>query len=221
RRGSRPPTRARVVGIVADSGIERLDRDAAEQMVYLPFDPAERGGGFLLLRGRQGTHDPMRRVDAVIAEVNPLVASLDDRTLQQEHAEQMWVERRLAELFGVFAAAALALGAAGLFGVIALSVERQRRGLAIRSALGARPRDLRQRLLGEGARCIAWGLGLGGGLTWLTIRGVERFLYQVSPWDPVLLAGSAALISAVLLAAILPTAWRAGRTDPASALSTD
>jgi ABC-type lipoprotein release transport system permease subunit len=62
------------------------------------------------------------------------------------------------------------------------------------------------------------GLAAGAGLAWAAHRSVQGFLYQVEPWDPLVTAGAAAGVVAVLLAAVLGPVTRAARTDPAEVL---
>lgn len=49
----------------------------------------------------------------------------------------------------------------------------------------------------------------------------ERYRYGVAPVDPLVLAGAAALLAAVALAAALAPALRAARTDPMEALRSE
>lgn len=219
--GDEAPRRARVAGIVADRGLGRSDIPGSEEAVYAPLSFAETGGGFLIVRGRTTTAGLIREIDRVVASVDPRVATLDDRTYEGERAEQLWVQRRLAELFSFFAATSLLLAAAGLFGVISLSVKRRSKEMAVRSALGARPRDLRGLLLREGMRTVVAGLVLGGGLVYAANRFVQAFLYEVEPWDPTMTAGAALCVTAVLLAAVSGPARRAERTDPATILRSE
>lgn len=231
RGGDRAPIRCRVVGVAADRGVLPRDWDASADTVYLPLSVGNGGGGFLIVRGRPSTagapassaarDDLLRRIDRAIGGVDPLVATLDPATYQEDRAEVFWVERRLAQLFSLFAAASLVLSGFGLFGVAVLSFRRRLRELAIRSALGARPVHLRTLLLRQGASWIGLGLAGGAGLAWVTHRLLRTFLHGVAPWDPALAAASAALVTLALLAAVTGPARRAARTDPAKVLDAE
>jgi ABC-type antimicrobial peptide transport system permease subunit len=223
--GSRPPIRGRVVGVVAD---RRASRSHAEETVYAPLAVDEGGGGFLIVRGRargrtrtDGADDLVRRVRDAIAGIDPLVATLDEATYGNDQAETVWVERRLAQLFGLFATASLALAGFGLFGGAVLTLRRRGRELAIRSALGARPAQLRGLLLRQGLRWIGFGLAGGLALAWTTHGLLAAFLHGVGPWDPAVTAGAAVMTVLTLSAGVLGPARGAARTDPAAALDAE
>jgi len=232
--GERTLLRARVVGIAADrsdraaGGVPPDAQAAPADTVYLPLAVDRGGSAFLIVRGARGATAAaagpgglVRHVDRAIAGVDPLVATLDPATYREDRAEIAWAERRLAELFSLFAVASLVLSGVGLFGVAVLSLRRRLRELAIRSALGARPIDLRALLLRQGLTWIASGLAGGAGLAWLTHRLLRSFLHGIAPWDPALLGASAALVVLALLAAVAGPAHHAARTDPATVLDAE
>jgi ABC-type antimicrobial peptide transport system permease subunit len=73
-------------------------------------------------------------------------------------------------------------------------------------------------LVGGAARQALTGLAIGAALAlWLT-RGVAAQLYGISPHDPLTLAGAAAVLFAVALAAAYLPARRATRIDPMAAV---
>jgi ABC-type lipoprotein release transport system permease subunit len=59
---------------------------------------------------------------------------------------------------------------------------------------------------------IGLGIGLGGALA-LT-RMLESLLFEISPTDPVTLAGVAVTLGATALLASVAPAWRASTVDP-------
>jgi putative ABC transport system permease protein len=69
----------------------------------------------------------------------------------------------------------------GIYGVISLSVASRRRELAIRSAVGAEQKDIRNLILGEGFRLIASGVLAGVALAILLSRVLGTFLFEVEP----------------------------------------
>jgi putative ABC transport system permease protein len=90
--------------------------------------------------------------------------------------------------------------------------------IGIRMTLGAQPATVMRLILGEGCLQAAIGLtiGLAGGVA--LMRGFRTALYQISPADPLTLAGVAAILLATTLLACYVPARRAMRVDPVEAL---
>jgi ABC-type antimicrobial peptide transport system permease subunit len=123
-----------------------------------------------------------------------------------------------AAVFGAFGALALAVAAAGLYGVVTLLVAERTRELGIRRALGARPGDVVRLVGGQLGRVVA--LGAAGGLAVgaAGARAAAGLLYGVGPLDPAAYAGAALLLGAASLAACVAPLRRATRVDPRAAL---
>ena len=100
----------------------------------------------------------------------------------------------------------------GVYGVLALSVASRRREIAIRTAIGAHRRDIRNLVFGEGFRLVAGGIVLGIAGALMTSRVLQSFLFEVEPTDPATLAGAGLLfVGVTLLACWAPTPPRRGR----------
>jgi ABC-type antimicrobial peptide transport system permease subunit len=123
-----------------------------------------------------------------------------------------------AVLLSVFAAAALALAAVGLYGLMAYSVEQRRREIGIRLALGAGPAALRNMVLAEGGRIGGVGvvIGLAGALA--ISRVLDNQIVGVAGWDATVFGGVAALLALVTFLAAYVPAQSATETDPVKAL---
>jgi len=131
-------------------------------------------------------------------------------------------QRRLALLlFAAFAAVAILLAAAGIYGVLAGSVTERTREIGLRSALGAAPRDILAMVLLQGARLALAGLALGLAGALALGRFLGALLYAVEPTDPATLVAVVALLALVALFACLLPARRALRVDPMTALRTE
>ena len=121
-------------------------------------------------------------------------------------------------LLALFALAALALSAVGVYGVTHFTVAQRTHELGIRLALGASRRDVLRLILRESMRLPAIGLAIG----LLAAVGVTRVLahlvFEVSTTDPLTYAGVGALLTLVALVACWLPARRAMRLDPLDAL---
>jgi ABC-type antimicrobial peptide transport system permease subunit len=121
-------------------------------------------------------------------------------------------------MLGTFSAIALIIAAIGLYGVMAYNVAQRTSEFGIRLALGAQPTDLMRRVLFDGGKLVGIGWLLGVGVALAAARIIQSMLFQVSPHDPVTLAGIGVLLGLAAAAACLVPAWRATRVDPVVAL---
>jgi putative ABC transport system permease protein len=126
--------------------------------------------------------------------------------------------RFLLFLVGLFAAAALALAAIGLYGVVAFSVTRRTQEIGIRMSIGAQRSDVLRLILGEGARMAALGVVIGIAASMAITRLMSSLLFGISATDPVTFVCVAVLLSLVALLASYIPARRAMRVDPIVAL---
>ncbi len=126
--------------------------------------------------------------------------------------------RFLLLLVGLFAAAALALAAVGIYGVVAFSVTRRTQEIGIRMALGAQRSAVLRLIVGEGARLAVLGVAIGIAASFAITRLLSSLLFGVSATDPITFVSLAVLLSLVALLASYIPARRAMRLDPNSAL---
>jgi ABC-type antimicrobial peptide transport system permease subunit len=121
----------------------------------------------------------------------------------------------LSSLFGVLAAL---LAAVGLHGVVSYAVERRRREIGIRLALGASRSEIARSVLRESGRLVAAGLALGVVLSLVVTGAAGSLLFGLEPRDGATIAVAAVGLSLVALAATLFPAQRAARVDPMATL---
>jgi ABC-type antimicrobial peptide transport system permease subunit len=128
----------------------------------------------------------------------------------------VWVISSAA--LGAFGLVALVLASLGIYGLIAHSVVRRRREIAIRMAVGATAREIRTLVVGEALRLAGVGLGLGVLAALGAGRLLGSLLFGVAPADGVTFLGVVGLFAVVAaLAALLP-AQHATRLAPHSVL---
>ena len=123
-----------------------------------------------------------------------------------------------AALLMMFAAAALALAAVGLFGVMTAMVRQRTSELGIRMALGATSREISRLVVRRGVLLSAIGVtaGLVGAIAGGTL--LRAMLYDVAPTDIIALGGATtALVILTAWATVVP-ARASARIDPIIAL---
>jgi putative ABC transport system permease protein len=131
-------------------------------------------------------------------------------------------ERRFGLLLMVtFAGLTLLLATMGLYGVLSQSVDRRRREIGVRLAIGAGRLQVFRDVARGGMALVLIGLLLGAGAAAAASRFVEGLLFGVTAADPVTLASISALLLVVAAVASAVPAWRASRVDPIQALRLD
>src|SRR6185369_10404074 len=107
------------------------------------------------------------------------------------------------------------LSVTGIFGMAAYSVSRRLRELGIRMALGAQRKEVLQAALGRALTLLAVGSAAGLLLGILASRVLAFIVYQATPRDPFVLAGTVLAMSLLGLVATWIPAQRALSVDPA------
>ena len=207
-----------IVGVVGNAKI--IDpRDPGQPIVYFPYaqDSGMSGATFYV---RTGT-DPsamtaaLRKVAARDAPGQPLY---DVRTLVQQFDNSMSPDRLLTFFTLSLALLAALLATLGLYGVMAYSVARRTREIAIRLALGAQTTDVLKQVIGNGLKLVLIGVGVGVGGALALTRLLSSLLYGVAPTEPLAFVGVSLMLIAVALAACYIPARRATKVDPMVAL---
>ena len=157
-----------------------------------------------------------RMVRARSAEVPVKFTSMPDLLSENTAAPRF---RTL--LLGLFAAIAVCLAMAGVYGVVAYAVGQRASEIGLRMALGARAGDVLRLILRQGLALTGIGLAVGLIAAIAATRLVASMLFEVKAGDPATYIGVAGLIGVVSLAASYIPARRAARVDPASALRRD
>ena len=127
-------------------------------------------------------------------------------------------ERFRTYLLVTFAAVALLLALAGVYGVMAYAVSQRVPELGVRIALGATPEHIMGLVLAQGAKLALAGLAIGIVLAMWSSRLLEGLLFGVTPRDPFILIAVTAVVAVATLAACYIPGRRAVRVDPITAL---
>jgi len=165
--------------------------------------------------------DPMRLVPGVRAAI----LSIDkDQPLTQIQAlneiasKSVSLQRFETLLIVSFAALALILAAAGIYGVISYSVTQRSREMGIRIALGASGAQVIRTALTATALPIAVGLAIGSVASFGLTRFMSSVLYGLSPTDVVANLAAIGVLSVVAASASYLPARHALKIDPAQVL---
>jgi predicted permease len=209
-----------VVGVVADIRQMGLDQEV-QPMLYVPFQQEREAFILRFVSFVARTAAPAMVVDAIRAEIRRVAPDLPIQstlTMDEAVAESVAPPRFRTLLLALFAIAATLIATCGIYGLMAYAVTQRRREIGVRMALGADGRGVLRLVLMRALRIIVVGVIVGlAGAAGLT-RVLQRFLFGVTPTDPIAFTIVTLLLMAVgLMAAWLP-ARRATRIDPCAAL---
>jgi putative ABC transport system permease protein len=209
-----------IVGVVPDLGSMKAGEAARGPMIYRPLAQDPVRTMTVLVRG---SGDAMRFANAIRREVAALDPELPVGRVQTVQ-EIIELERigmnAFGSLFVVCGLGALTLASVGVYGVLAFSVRMRTRDFGVRLALGADRGIIMRLVMGQGARQMSVGLGIGVLLALGASAALSSMIagFGHSAYDVRIYAGVVALLAIVAGAALFIPARRASRVDPMVAL---
>jgi ABC-type lipoprotein release transport system permease subunit len=157
----------------------------------------------------------------IIAQLDPDLPMFGVRTMAAQMQHSLWERRAYSWLFAAFAAVAILLAAAGIYGVISFGVSRRTREIGIRMALGAQARAVQRLILRQGLILTCIALALGWPAAWMLAKFASSFLYGIQPHDTLTFTLIPPFLTIVALFACWLPARRAAMVDPVQALRAD
>jgi putative ABC transport system permease protein len=218
---SHPENLFEVVGVVGDVHVSSLQESSSGQtlMAYLPYWEGRSSRSFsLVLRASIPTDRLTAAVREAIWKSDPDLPVPEFKTLTRLVSDTVASQRFQLILIIGFAGAAIALAAAGVYGVIAYSVAQRRNEFGIRMALGASGWGVTSLVVRNGLKLVVAGLitGILGAVA--LSRLLSGLLFDVSITDPLTYAAVSLLVLLTGAAACYVPARSAVSTDPASVL---
>jgi predicted permease len=219
-----------VAGEIADAKLSSPDSDAQEQF-YQPAAQIEKDagamaspvdlsgdGGYIVLRSALPPERMENALRATVQSLDPQLPLAEVQTMEQVVSSSEAPRRFNTVVISSFALAAVLLAVLGIYSVIAFSVASRVPEMAIRLALGSQRWGIIRLVLESAGKLAGVGsaLGLGGAVAASGL--VRSFLFNVSPYDPLVMSLAAiAVFLLALIASALP-ARRAASVDPMQAL---
>jgi putative ABC transport system permease protein len=215
--GKLVPDPVTIVGVVSDARYASLTAPA-EPIVYIPLAQVAQARQSIVVRTPDAVPEArLAAFEAAVRSVDPSVivepatmSALVDGALQRQRIGTV--------LMSAFGVTALLLAWVGVFGVLAFLVSQRTAEMAVRQAFGATRGRVFRMVIGNVAGMAGLGLLLGALLAWWMGAMMSRYVYDVSPADPIVLAGSVALVAICALCATIIPARRAAMLEPSAAL---
>jgi predicted permease len=207
-----------IVGLIRNAAYSQV-KDSTPAQFFIPYrQEANVGRMNFYVRTASDPNQLLRVIPGVVRRLDANLPVEELKTLPQQVKENVFMDRMISTFSASFAIVATLLAAIGLYGVLAYMVAQRTREIGVRMALGASSSRVRQMVLRQvGLMTLVGGIiGIGGALA--LGRGARSLLFQISAFDPIVLALSAALLALVALAAGYLPALRASRVDPMQAL---
>jgi len=211
-----------IVGVVADMRSSDPAQPPKPQL-FMPYQQHPQGSTALSLVLRTASPDPLALAQTVAQRVRALNGDVPVRTATMEATIDRAVStpRFRTLLLGLFAAVALLLAMAGVYGIVTFTVSQRTSELGLRIALGARPREIVALTLASGLRLTAVGVAIGWIVSLAAARVLSSMLFATSERDPLIFAAVPFVLILVAALASMVPAIRAARVDPVVALRTE
>jgi ABC-type antimicrobial peptide transport system permease subunit len=206
-------TRIQVVGVVEDGKYSPNITEDPRPAMFLPILQSPSTETWLVVRS---TGNPQLAA-AIRSKLRDLDAGLPTfvQTWNQAMDGALFPSRIAAVSLGILGVMGSILSVTGIFGLAAYSVSKRMRELGIRMALGAQRKEVLQAALGRPLKLLAFGSAAGLLLGILASRVLAFIVYQATPRDPLVLAGTVLAMSLLGLVATWIPAHRALSIDPA------
>jgi putative ABC transport system permease protein len=211
------PAQAEIVGVVRALRHVRLD-EAPRAELLLPFAQSPAGSIAIVARTAIAPEALIDAAKLAVWDIDPLQTFYRTATLDNLVERTLTTRRFALIVLTGFAALALLLAAAGLYGVLSAIVSQYRREIGVRMALGADWTDILRLVVGRGLLVSAVGVAIGLVAVLGGARVLQSFLFSVAPTDPIAIGGAAILMLTISAIACYIPARRAAGEDPVQAL---
>ncbi len=205
----------RIIGVVPELRAQGLDQPPTEAVFTAEVSPDQ------VWTVKTSAADPttlMPSIRKILTELNPRVPIVAPRTMSDVVARSMARVSFVMTLLVIAGSMALLLSAVGIYGVISSLVSQRRTEIGVRVALGARLPQVASLILGQSMRLALAGVAVGLVVAIVGMRLLRSLLFEVSPTDPLVLAGTSVTLLVIAAVASLAPTRRAAKIDPVEAM---
>lgn len=178
-------------------------------------------GGYIVLRTAMEPEQMENTLRETVRSIDAQLPLTQVQSMQQTVSDSENERRFNTVLISSFAIAAVLLAALGIYSVIAFSAALREQEMAIRMALGSQRAGILGLVFKSAVKLALAGCALGLLGAAAASRLLQTLVFDVSPFDPLVLTLAAVLVLMLALAASLLPARRAASIDPMKSLRAD
>ncbi|HEX3880534.1 MAG TPA: ABC transporter permease [Bryobacteraceae bacterium] len=207
-----------IIGLAADAKYANM-REEFHPIAYLDAaqDPNADTEAAYVVRASNSPDAAAQAIKAAAAEMRPQPI-LDIGSLPARIEQSLTQERLMARLSAAYGLLAAILAAVGVYGALAYLVTRRKNEIGVRMALGASRGAVVRMVLREAISVAGAGIVIGAALAIGGTRVIEKFLFGITPANPIAIVLASLALAALAMAASYAPARRASSVDPAEAL---
>ena len=206
-----------VVGVVADGKYETLT-ESQQPVLFWPILQSYNSTTTLEVKSSLPSTQMVSEVRQAIAKLDPDLPLYSVGSLEQMLDSAFLPTRTAAIALSAFGVLAIMLAATGINGLVAYAVSRRTHEIGIRMAVGARPAEVLQSVLGKTAALLVFGSIVGLILALAAGQVISSVVYETERHDPLVMVSAWAGIALLGFLASWAPARRAMRVDPMVAL---
>ncbi len=174
--------------------------------------------GYITLRTAFDPDQMANALRGVVKSIDPQLALTQVQSMETAVSESKAPRRFNTTIITAFAMAAVLLAVLGIYGVIAFSTALRVQEMAIRMALGSQKSGILRLVFISALKLAIAGCVIGLIGASLASRLLDSLLFEVSPFDPIVLTLASILVLLLALVASLIPARRAAAVEPMQAL---
>ena len=178
-------------------------------------------GGYIVLRTAMEPEQMANTLRETVRSIDAQLPLTQVQSMQQTVSDSETERRFNTVLISSFAIAAVLLAALGIYSVIAFSAALREQEMAIRMALGSQRSGILGLVFKSAAKLALAGCALGLLGAAAASKLLQTLVFDLSPFDPLVLTLAAVLVLMLAMAASLLPASRAASIDPMKSLRAD
>jgi predicted permease len=213
-----------IVGMTRNAKYADL-RSPTSPTVYVPFQQDIPGQANFAVRIDGEAMAVAPAIRSAVREIDATLPLFDVRSQAEQVEQSLARETMFARFSTLLGAIAVILAAIGLYGTMAYAVSQRTAEIGLRMALGAGRATVVDMVVRQALVLAAIGVAVGVPLTIGAARTagtvLERMLFGLELYDPLIMTGAAAFLALVAVVAALVPARAAARVDPLIALRHD